>query len=108
VQGKVEPCKAKADTGTLPDSVRPTKTQLAAEMLLVVARRFPQLRMRVLADHLYSCKAELHGVPSQVDNIGFVTRGHPDAALYQMPEPPKPGQRGRPAIRGERLPNPEQ
>lgn len=108
VQGKVARCKDKADTGTLADKVRPTKTQLAAEMLLIVARRFPQLRMRVLTDHLYNCKAVLHEVTSQVDNISFVTRGHPDAALFGMPEPRKPGQRGRPAIRGERLPNPEQ
>jgi len=42
-----------------------------------------------------------------VDNVDIVSRGRPDAALYDMPPPRRPGQMGRPRTKGERLLNPE-
>ncbi|MCB9738756.1 MAG: transposase [Deltaproteobacteria bacterium] len=108
VDGRVEQCAPEPDSGPLPKELHRTKTQLAAELILAVARRFPHLRIRVLADHLYNCNAVLNEVLREVDNVNFVTRGRPDAALFAMPEPRKPGQRGRPAIKGEQLPNPKQ
>ncbi len=106
--GRVSRCAPKPDTGPLPDEVRPKKTDLGAEMIRLVARHFPQLRFRVLADHLYNGKTVLHAVMSQVDNVHFVTRGRPNAALYKLPPPRRPGQIGRPRVKGERLPSPEQ
>lgn len=107
VEGHLAPCSPKPDSGPLPSSVRPTKLQLACEMILRVARRFPRVRFRVLADHLYCGNGVLHGVQSQVDNVTFIVRGHPNAALYDLPPVRKPGQRGRPRVRGDRLPTPE-
>ena len=103
---EVKRCATKLDDGPLPDAVRPKKTTLGAELILLVAKRFPHLQFRVLADHLYNGKSVLHAVHSQVDNVHFVTRGRPDAALYAMPSKRVPGQMGRPRTKGERLLNP--
>lgn len=106
VDGEVRRCAAKLDDGPLPEAVRPKKTTLGAELILLVAERFPHLRFRVLADHLYNGRSVLHAVHSRVDNVHFVTRGRPDAALYAMPQERRPGQMGRPRTKGERLLNP--
>jgi hypothetical protein len=37
--------------------------------------------------------------------VTFITRLRLDAALYEPAPPRRPGQRGRPRIKGERLPN---
>lgn len=108
VRGKVVPCRVTKDTGPLPDGIRPTKLQLAAEMILIVARRFPGVRFRVLADHLYAGQAVLHVVHAAVDNVSFVMRGRPDAALYNLPPQNCSAKRGRPRTKGLRLPSPEQ
>jgi hypothetical protein len=76
-------------------------------MLLIVARRFPRLRFRVLADHLYAGNAVIATVRDSVDNISFVMRGRPDAALYELPPPRHRGQKGRPKSMGQRLLSPE-
>lgn len=107
VDGKLVPCQPEPDTGPLPDDVRPTKLQLATEMLLLVARQYPNIKFRVLADHLYTGHAVLHGVHSRVSNVHFIMRGRPDAALFTLPTPREPGQPGRPRVKGEQLPNPE-
>jgi len=106
VDGEVSRCAHRPDDGPLPDNVRPKKTNLGAELILMVARRFPQLRFLVLADHLYNGRSVLHAVLSEVDNVHVVSRGRPDAALYAMPPPRHPGQMGRPRTKGERLLNP--
>ena len=102
------PCEPRPDDDPPPRRLRPKKTELAAEMIVAVARRFPDLHFRVLADHLYNGKSVLHAVLAEVDNVHFVTRGRPDAALYALPPARKPGQKGRPRVKGQRLPNPEQ
>jgi hypothetical protein len=107
VGDKVIACCPRRDTGPLPDGIRPTKLMLAAQMVLKVARQFPHIHFCVLADHLYNGRTLLHEVHSRVQNVTFVVRGHPDAALYELPPPRQPGQRGRPRTRGDRLPNPQ-
>ena len=107
-RGEVVSCKPCRDTGPLPEVLRPTKLQLAAEMLVRVARWFPEVRFRVVADNLYAGRAVLHGVHGAVDNVTFIVRGRPDAALYGMPPEQRPGRKGRPRVKGDRLPSPEQ
>lgn len=107
VGGEVVDCEPQPDTGPLPEAVRPTKLQLAAQMLLVVARRFPHVQFRVLADHLYNGRAVIYEVLSKVQNVSFVVRGQPNAVLNGLPPARKKGRRGRPRVRGELLPNPE-
>jgi hypothetical protein len=106
VGGKLVHGESEPDTGPLPDEGRPTKLQLATAMILLVARRFPNVQFRVLADHLYTGEAVLNGVHSQVSNVHFIMRGRPDAALFALP-PPKEKRRGRPRVKGEQLPCPE-
>ena len=108
VRGKVIDCAPVVDHGPLPDDLRPTKLQLAAEMVLLVAERFPSVQFLVLGDHLYNGRALLHEVMSRVDNVHFVVRGHGNAVLYDLPPQRRPGERGRPRTRGKRLPSPEQ
>jgi len=103
IDGQVRRCASKPDDGPLPDAVRPKKTELGAEMLVLLARHFPQLRFRVAADHLYNGRTVLHAVLSQVDNVHIVSRGRPNAALYALPTPRQPGQMGRPRVKGKRL-----
>jgi len=106
IDGQLHECPAQPDDQPLPDLLRKTKLQLATEMLLKVAARFPNVRFRVLADHLYNGNAVLHEVHSQTNNIHFTMRGRADAALFEMP-PPYEGS-GRPRVKGNRLPNPKQ
>lgn len=104
VDNELRPCVPKPEGAPRgPESPRPTKLQLAAEMVIAVAKRFPNVRFRVLADHLYCGHDLLHVVHEAVDNVSFVVRGLPDAALYDLPAERVAGQRGRPAVRGERL-----
>ena len=108
MNGEVRRCAEKPDDGPLPEGLHRKKTELGAELILLLARKFPGLRFRVLADHLYNGKSVLHAVLSQVDNVHIITRGRPDAALYQMPPAREPGQMGRPRVKGDRLLSPEQ
>ena len=82
LRGKVVPCEPLPDPGPLPPELRPTKLQLAAQMIVMVATCFPDQQFRVLVDHDYYGKALLKTVHDEVKNLFFVLRGHDDAALY--------------------------
>jgi hypothetical protein len=58
-------------------------------------------RVDLLADGAYAGK-QLRELPRQVS---VTTRLHADACLYRLPPPRRPGTRGRPPTRGERLPD---
>lgn len=103
VMGKVRP-----DDGPLPAALRPTKLELAAQMVLLVAKRFPQLRFRVISDSAYAGRALIQTVHDEVNNVSFLMRGRGDAVLYGPLAPRQPGQMGRPRVRGERLQNPQE
>lgn len=106
--GVLEPCAPRPDTEAPPQEARSKKTELGAEMVLLLARRFPDLKFRLIADHLYNGRSVLHAVLSEVDNVQIISRGRPDAALYKLPPERRPGQRGRPRVRGDRLPAPQE
>lgn len=77
------------------------KTELAAAMLKDLAKHLPQRHFLVFADNAYVNSAIVRELP---DNVHLVGRGRMDAALYEPPN--KPRGRGRPPIRGKRLPTP--
>lgn len=79
------------------------KTELAAAMLKELAKHLPQRQFLVLADNAYVNSAIVRELP---ENVHLVGRGRMDAALYERPT--KPRGRGRPPIRGKRLPTPAQ
>jgi hypothetical protein len=76
------------------------KTELAAEMICVLAAALPERRFRVVADAAYANASIIKKLPSNMDFIG---RSRLDAALYA---PPRSQRMGRPRIKGERLASP--
>ena len=107
VDGKLVECEPYEDPGLCEDQPRPTKLELAAEMTIKVAERFPKRSFYVVADHLYSGRNVLLPVHTKVSNVSVVVRGRKDAALYELPPKRLPGTMGRPRTKGARLPTPE-
>lgn len=79
-----------------------TKTELAREMLHVVAVCFPDWRLHVSADNAYANNTVLDRLPA---NVTFVGAMRPDAVLTAVPITPKKT-RGRRRLRGTLLPKP--
>lgn len=77
--------------------------QLAAELIKLVARAFPKRRIVVVGDSAYTNASTIKGRPP---NVTIVGRSRLDAALYEPPPPRALRQKGRPRVRGARLPSP--
>jgi len=80
-------------------------TEWAWQMLLVLRRWYPQREIVAVADRAYASLKLLDRCRKLSKPIAFTTRLRLDAALYEPAPPRKPGQRGRPRLKGERLPN---
>jgi len=80
-------------------------TEWAWQLLLVVRRWHPRREIVAVADRAYASLKLLDRCRKLSDPITFVTRLRLDAALYEPAPPRRPGQIGRPRIKGERLPN---
>ena len=80
------------------------RTELARQMIGKLAAWLPEGRsLSLVGDAEYACRTVVRQLPEGACFVGPVCR---DAALH---EPPAPyGGRGRPALRGARLPNPQQ
>jgi hypothetical protein len=78
-------------------------TELAAELLDVLAKALPHRRILAVVDSAYTNHSVIKGRPSNVTVIG---RSRLDAALYQPAPARRPGQMGRPRVRGDRLNSP--
>ncbi len=76
---------------------------LARQMTAALARALPGRHIHVVADAAYAGK-ELARLPATVT---WTTRLRKDAALYELP-PPRTGRRGRPRVKGKRLPSLDQ
>lgn len=81
----------------------PTLLELAADLLRQVAAWLPDRDFCLVVDGAY---ASLVG--ADLPRTTIVTRVRRDAALYALPPPRRPGQRGRPRTKGPRLPTPVQ
>jgi hypothetical protein len=77
------------------------KTELAEQMLQVVAENFADYRFLTIGDNGYVNRSVIRPLPS---NIHFLGRGRMDAALYA---PAKRNRKGRPSVRGHRLASPD-
>jgi DDE superfamily endonuclease len=82
---------------------RPTKLELAREMLAIVARWAGARSVYAVADSLYAGRTRLEKRPV---NVHVISRLRMDAALWTPPPPRRKGQPGRPRRRGVRLPTP--
>jgi DDE superfamily endonuclease len=82
---------------------RPTKLELARQMLAVLAGWAGSRTVYAVADSLYAGRALLEERPERVH---LISRLRMDAALWAPAPPRRPGQIGRPRRRGVRLPTP--
>jgi hypothetical protein len=85
------------------DPQRPSKPQLARELLCLLAGRFPQRMIHAVGDAAYASGAFAE-LPA---NVTITSRLRADAALNELPPPrPPAGQRGpgRPPKKGPKLP----
>jgi hypothetical protein len=81
-----------------------SRPQAAAAMARLLAEANPDRTFWLVGDSAYVNAATLQGRPENLQVIGPL---HWKAALYQRPEPPVEGQKGRPRKKGERLPAPK-
>ena len=73
--------------------------QLAANLIMLLAKEFGDLIIHAVGDAAY------HGKALLIPNTTFTTRLPKNAALY-APAPPPTGKRGRPRLKGDRLGTP--
>jgi hypothetical protein len=81
-----------------------TLTDWARQLLLVVRRWWPDRPIVAVADSTYAALEFLAGCRSWPNPVAVVTRLRLDAALYAPAPPRRPGQTGRPRLKGARLP----
>ena len=80
-------------------------TEWAWQLLLLVRRWYPEREIVAVADRAYASLKLLFHCRSLSRPVTFITRLRLDAALYEPALARRPGQRGRPRLKGERLPN---
>ena len=80
-------------------------TEWAWQLLLVLRRWYPQREIVAVADRAYASLKLLDHCRKLSNPITFITRLRLDAALYEPAPPRRPHQRGRPRLKGKRLPN---
>jgi DDE superfamily endonuclease len=80
-------------------------TEWAWQLLLLVRHWQPEREIVAVADGGYASLKLLDRCRRLTNPITFITRLRLDAALYEPTPPRKPGQKGRPRLKGERLPN---
>ena len=89
------------------ESVRTAKklTDWMRQALLQVRRWLPTRTIVFVADSSYACLALLHRIVRLPHAITMVVRFRLDAALYEPAPGRLPGQKGRPRVKGKRLPS---
>jgi hypothetical protein len=80
-------------------------TDWAWQLLLQLRRWYPKREIVAVADSTYASLKLLFRCQNLSRPVTFITRLRLDAALYEPAPPRRPGQRGRPRLKGERLPN---
>lgn len=80
-----------------------TRPELAVEMLQILCRHRKNRHFHLLADSAYGGQSVLCHLPANCD---LTSRLVMNARLYGAPPPRKPGAKGRPRKRGERLATP--
>lgn len=88
-----------------PAGSRPTKLELARDLVSLVASWAGERTLDVVCDSAYAGRMMLEQRPPHVQ---VISRLRMDAALWTPPPVRSPGQKGRPRRRGRRLPAPKQ
>jgi hypothetical protein len=76
----------------------------ARQMVLQLRRWVPNRPLVLVADSSYAVLDLLHFCQSLAQPVTLIIRLRLDAALYKVAPPRRPGQNGRPSVKGERLP----
>ncbi len=79
-----------------------TKPELLREMVGLLAQWAGERTICLVVDSAYAGRTVLEDRPP---NVHVISRLRMDAALYAPPPPRRPGQKGRPRRRGDRLPS---
>lgn len=82
-------------------------TERAAQIIKLVARWLPNRLLVFVADSSFAT-FELLALVSSIDHLSLVTRLRLDAQLWAPAPVRKPGQIGRPRLKGKRLASPQQ
>jgi len=82
-----------------------TRPELAVDLLATLCKHRENLRFHAIADSAYGGQSVLNHLP---ENCDLTSRLLLDARLYDAPPARKPGTKGRPRKRGDRLPAPRQ
>jgi hypothetical protein len=98
-QRKPSPTKGRGQAKT--DPAHRTRPELALELIKLVARWFPDDEVILLGDSTYGGRSVLSHLPP---NVHLISRVAPNAALYEVAPPRRPGQRGASRKKGDRLP----
>ncbi len=83
-------------------------TDWARQMLLQVRRWLPDRLLVVVADSSFAAISLLFSMQRLANPLCMITRLRLDAALYEPAPSRKPGQNGRPRVKGKRLPSLEE
>ena len=81
-----------------------TLTDWARQLLLTVRRWWPNRPLVAVADSSYAALPLLAACRAWANPVTVITRLRLDAALYDPAPPRRPGQVGRPRLKGQRLP----
>jgi len=76
----------------------------ARQMVLQLRRWLPNRYLVLVGDSTYAVLELLHFCQSLPNPVTFITRLRLDAGLYEPAPPRHPGQKGRPRVKGKRLP----
>jgi hypothetical protein len=82
-----------------------TRPELAVKLLTVLCKHRENKRFHAIADSTYGGKSVLCRLPANCD---LTSRLAKDARLYDPPPPRQPRAKGRPRVRGAKLPTPEE
>jgi SRSO17 transposase len=82
-----------------------TRPELALELILLVARWFPEYEIVISGDSAYGGKSVLSYLPP---NGHLISHVHPDGVLYEQAPPKQEGTKGRSRKKGKRLPKMKQ
>ena len=105
-KGKARSGRESKTTGTASASEHRTRPELAVEMLHRLRSAVPASRLiHVVGDSAYGGKSVTLHLPQ---GVVAISRLPMKAALYARPAPRPSGRKGRPRVKGERLPSPEQ
>ena len=90
---------------TAPKSLYKKRTKMASEMIKTVTEWLPEhKRVHITADGEYACQTVVKDLPAGIDFTGPMGM---NAAIYELPTEKGRKQKGRPRLKGKRLPTPK-